>query len=350
MKILIIQNKRIGDVLLASIIPNNLKKKYPNSVIFFLCYDYAAPVLENNPNIDHIIAVKEKELKQIKNLISTAFYIKDEKFDVIIDPYVKFQSQFLSLFSNAKKRISYQKKTLPLAYTHKIPILEEQDSPFGKAIDDRINLIKCLDGETEIEAAPKLFLTEEEKNEGASILAPLNKNRKTIMFGILGSDASKSLPVSYTAEIINYLIDNYDVNIIFNYIPSQRPSVDKILAEVKTSDKIYPDIFGKSLRDFIKIVYHCDGMIANEGGSIHIAKAFKKATFTIFSPYIVKEFWATFENEPQNQSIHLKDVKPELFAGKSKKELYKQSSSLYHEFTPDYILPQINEFMKKNSF
>lgn len=337
-------------MLLASIIPNNIKKSYPDSKITFFCYDNAAPVLEHNPNIDRIIAVKEKELKKIKNLVRYASLIRKEKFDLIIDPYVKFQSQVLSLMSGAQRRISYQKKTLPFAYTTQIPILKDNVSVFGKAIDDRLNLITSIDNSIVPDPYPRLYLTQEEIEHGKEILSKLDSSRKTLMIGVLGSNASKSLPLEYTVEVINFLINNYDLNILFNYIPSQQEIVDNILDKVDESDKVYPEIVGKNIREFIQIMNHCDLLIANEGGSVHIAKALKKATFTIFSPYIVKDFWATFENEPQNESIHLKEVRPDLFENKSRKEIAANSEELYREFKPDLIIPKLQNFMKSNGF
>ncbi len=350
MKILVIQNKRIGDVLLASIIPNNLKKFYPQAEITFFCYDNAAPVLENNPNIKNIIRVKEKELKKLKNLLRYGISLRKEKFDLVIDPYVKFQSQLLSLMTGAKRRLSYEKKTLPFAYTRQIPFLTNTTSEFGKAIDDRVNLIKAVNDTIAIEPHPQLFLTDEEILHGKKLLSKVDPNRKTLMLGVLGSNPSKSLPIEYTIEIINYLIQNYNVNVLFNYIPSQQHIVDEILKGVKRSNKIYPEIIGGDIREFIQIMYHCDMLISNEGGSVHIAKALKKATFTIFSPYIIKEFWATFENEPQNKSVHLKEVRPDLFQNKNRKQIAAESEQLYKELTPALILPRLENFMAENGF
>ncbi|NJW51642.1 glycosyltransferase family 9 protein [Salinimicrobium oceani] len=350
MKILIIQNKRIGDVLLASIIPNSIKKYHPNAHVTFFCYDNAAPVLEQNPNIDRIIAVKEKELKKIKNLVRYSKSLRKERFDIVIDPYVKFQSQVLSLMSGAKQRISYQKKTLPFAYTTQIPFLKNKVSEFGKAIDDRLNLVTAMDKNIVPEPYPQLFLSQPEIEHGKKMLEGLDDNKKTLMIGVLGSNASKSLPLEYTVEIINFLVANYNLNILFNYIPSQQDIVDEILSKITPSNKVYPGIIGKDIREFIQIMYHCDLLIANEGGSVHIAKALKKATFTIFSPYIVKDFWATFENEPQNQSVHLKEVRPDLFENKSRKEIAARSEELYKELTPELIIPKLKSFLKENNF
>ena len=73
-KILIIQNKRIGDVLISSVIANNYKAKYPDSEVHLMAYDFTHGVIQNNPNIDKIISINEKELKKFGNLIKIIFH------------------------------------------------------------------------------------------------------------------------------------------------------------------------------------------------------------------------------------------------------------------------------------
>ena len=68
-KILIIQNKRIGDVLIASVIANNFKRVYPDSEIHFMAYDFTLGVLEQNPNTKIALKVwnlpgEKKELRK----------------------------------------------------------------------------------------------------------------------------------------------------------------------------------------------------------------------------------------------------------------------------------------------
>ena len=46
------------------------------------------------------------------------------------------------------------------------------------------------------------------------------------------------------------------------------------------------DIYESNIRGFISLMNQCELLIANEGGSVHIAKALDKPTFTIFSPYM----------------------------------------------------------------
>ena len=84
-KILIIQNKRIGDVLISSVIANNYKAKYPDSIINLMAYDFTHGVIQNNPNIDKIISINEKELKKYysaldekKLPLSRGYFVTDD--------------------------------------------------------------------------------------------------------------------------------------------------------------------------------------------------------------------------------------------------------------------------------
>ncbi len=346
-KILIIQNKRIGDVLIASILPNNLKRIYPDSHITFFCYEYAAHVLHNNPSIDRMITTKNSELKKFKTLLRTAKAIRQEKYDLIVDPYVKTQSQFMCLYSGAKERIAFQKNVLPFSYTTQIPFLKDRISDYGKAIDDRLNILKHIAPQATLDPYPKLFLDAQEKENGKHCLEKhgIDTSKKTIMMGVLGSNPSKSLPIAYVAEIIDTITAQHDVNILFNYIPAQKPIVDTLYQSLQNKKGVYPDVLGNTIREFIEIMYHCDLLIANEGGTVHIAKALEKPTFTIYSPYVSKNNWATFEDQKKHVSIHLSEVAPELFQNKSKKEIKETGDTLYQQFTPALINPAINSFL-----
>jgi len=101
-KILIIQNKRIGDVLIASVIANNFKRKYPDSEVHFMAYDFTLGVIQHNPNIDKIISINEKELKKLPNLMKLIRQVRKENYDIIFDPDSKKQSRLICKFSGAK--------------------------------------------------------------------------------------------------------------------------------------------------------------------------------------------------------------------------------------------------------
>ena len=116
------------------------------------------------------------------------------------------------------------------------------------------------------------------------------------MFGVLGSTPQKSMPYEYAAALVDHIAENYNVQVLFNYAPHQKEEALKIYELCKYKDAVILDVYAPTIRDFIVLMNQCDAMVANEGGIVHIAKALSKPTFTIFSPYVNKDHWASFED------------------------------------------------------
>ena len=347
-KILVIQNKRIGDVLIASVLANNLKQQIPHSHITYFVYDYTAGVLENNPNIDRIITVKDKELKKLPFFWKVLRKVRKERYDIIVDPYAKFQSRMMCYFSGAPQRVGFKRqgKKLKLKfYTHEITFLDQSPPPCGKALADRLNLLEKAFGMKDPDPHYKVFLTEAEKKDTS--LQHLSK--PIVMMGVLGSTPSKSLPYGYTAQLIDFLTEAYSVSVLFNYAPYQKEEAKKIFELCKHKEKIHWDIYADSIRGYCIFMNQCDLLISNEGGSVHIAKALKKPTFTIYSPFITKSHWNSFEDGTTHASVHLFDDNPDYFERlprEQKKEIEKAPEELYQKLTPEMILQKLKPYLE----
>ena len=162
-KVLIIQNKFIGDVLASSVIANNLKTAHPDWEIHFFCYEPAVDVLKGNPAIDRIITFNDAELKKFKVLNRYASIIKEEKYDILIDAYAKLQSFYLTWFSGAEQRISYDKPLFKHLYSDVVVQADTTRLGYCKALEDRLKLLQPLDIKTsQLEYKFRLFLTDEE--------------------------------------------------------------------------------------------------------------------------------------------------------------------------------------------
>ncbi|MFQ3174676.1 MAG: ADP-heptose:LPS heptosyltransferase [Flavobacterium sp.] len=353
MKILVIQQKMIGDVLVSSLICNNLRRAYPNAQIDYLVYESTTPILEGNTSIDNILLFKEKHRNSKKEFLNLALDIRSEKYDILIDAYSKLESWLIVMLSGAKRKISYKKKGRTFLYTDSVPFEAFPKTNLGLAIERRMSLLEPLDLDIKIDPSPKLFVTDEENKYALALFEKhqLQKGRETLMISLLGSEKLKTYPLEYMARIVDTIADKKNVNILFNYLPKQNEEARTIFNYCKSSTqkKIYFDLLGNDLRGFIAIMNQCDAIIGNDGGAINIAKALKKPSFTIFSPWIEKKIWATFEDGIHNQSVHLNDFKPLLLSKKTEKELKKIALPLYKEFAPDLFEDKLLSFLIENS-
>lgn len=354
MKILVIQQKMIGDVLVSSIICNNLRVAYPDAQIDYLVYASTTPVLEGNSSIDNVILFEEKHRKSKKELLKLGLQLRKENYDVVIDAYSKLESWILVLLSNAKRKISYQKPGRTFLYTDNVPFEPFPKTNLGLAIERRLSLLEPLDLKIKINPIPKLFVSEKENQDAVALFEKhqVKKDRKTIMISLLGSEKLKTYPLEFMSKVVDYVADNADVNILFNYFPKQLEEAKTVFNNCKSStqNKIYFDLLGGDLRSFIGLVNQCDAIIGNDGGAINMAKALEKPSFIIFSPWIEKKIWATFEDGIHHLSVHLNDYRPALFENKTEKMLKKESLFLYKKFLPDFFEDRIKLFLKQNGF
>ncbi|MBF4472481.1 glycosyltransferase family 9 protein [Flavobacterium sp. HJJ] len=354
MKILVVQQKKIGDVLVSTIICNNLRIAYPNAQIDFLAYESTIDVLKGNPNIDNVILFKDKHRKDKLELLKLGLSIRKSKYDLVIDAYSKLESWILVLLSGGKRKISYKKPGRTFIYTDNVPFAEFPETNKGLAIESRLSLLEPLHLNIKLDPVPKLYLSESEINDAKLLFKKhsVNTERKTILVSILGSEIEKTYPPKFMVQIIDYIAENFDVNILFNYFPSQLTEAQDIYSQCseKAKKNIYFDLLGSDLRSFIGLMNECDLIIGNDGGAINMAKALDKPSFIIFAPILEKKLWATFEDGKKHVTVHINDYEPQLSKNMSRSQLKNANSELYQAFKPDFFLELIKDFIQLNLF
>ena len=340
----------IGDVLTSSILFEALRKKYPQAELHYLIYKHTLPVVENNPYVDKFLLFDPEKDNRVKGFVGFLKKIRYNEYDVVIDVYSKINTALFNIFSGAQTKISYHKWYTKKAYTQTFKPKQDLETNAGYAIENRMYLLNGLSKGFPPEIKPKIYLTKEEKNtarkrlenEGISFEKPL------IMCGILGSSDSKTYPLPYMAQVLDFIVEKTDAQLLFNYIPKQEKEAKKLLdlCKPKTREHVYFDIFGKSLREFMALTYCCNALVGNEGGAVNMAKALDIPTFSIFSPQIKKENWSSYEDSSKNVSVHLKDYHPEKFDDKSNKKLHELNRGLYKTFEPRLIQKKLEQFLK----
>jgi len=342
----------IGDVLVSSIICNNLRKALPDAQIDYMLYESTIPVIEGNKAIDNLIVFKEEYRKNKWSFLKFIMSIRREKYDIVIDAYSKLESWLTVLFSGAKTKISYQKRGRSFLYSHNIKLIERPKTNLGLTIERRLSLLAPLHLNIAIDPIPKLYVSPNENEFAKKLLTThgVDSTKKTIMVSIIGSSDNKTYPLSEMSKVLDFIIENAEVNLLFNYFPNQIDDAKFIYNHCKktTQNRIYFDVLGKNLRAYISLMNNCDFIIGNDGGAINIAKSLNKPSFIIFSPWIDKRIWATFEDGKFHKSVHLKDYRPELFIGKSEKELKKEAIQLYKNFKSNYFLNELKSFLDYN--
>lgn len=290
LRILILRPDRIGDVVLSTPIPREIKKFYPDSYIGVLLREYTKDIYVNNPNVDQIIIDLEK-----KDIISKIQLIKEIRSNNFTHAFMLLPTErmnWILFFSGIKYRIGVGHKFYQFVTNTKsvyrrkyIPLRHEADYCMDMARKIGVNSDN-LDTEIHLSNEEKVFVES---------LKEKFKGEKKYLIGIhttSGNSAPNWRPNHYT-ELIQMLLDLQSVSVLITDI--------KIPNEVyNIKDVIYPPI--KSLRDLIHIISSLDLLISSSTGPAHIAAALKVPTLTMFCPLPAcsPELWSPKGNNATN--------------------------------------------------
>ena len=101
-KVLVIQQKRIGDVLVGTSICESASQKLKS---MYMIYHFTRDVVKHNPNIDKVISFADRYRNPV-NLLRFAAEVRRERYDILIDAYEKLESWVIARLSGAPIRIS----------------------------------------------------------------------------------------------------------------------------------------------------------------------------------------------------------------------------------------------------
>ncbi len=351
MKILVIQQKMIGDVLTSSILFEALRKKYPEAELHYLIQPHTRPVVQDNPYINRLVIYNQALNKNPINFFYFGKQIRKEGYTHVIDIYSKISTGIISWISGASCRLSYQKKYTSYLYTKTFAPVKEPATSAGLAIENRMQFLQGFQKDFPKHARPKIYLNNLQKHKAAVKLKAggVSFEKPLIMFGVMGSSKNKSYPSSYMAALLDYVVRQVnDCQILFNYSPCHEKQALEIYNQcsLETKSKIFLELYARRLQDFVVNCANCDLFIGNEGGAANIAKALKVPSFSIHSPFVKKNYWGIYHNERDNVSVHLEDFKPELFYARSVTNLMSLNKTYYQLFKPELIEPKLKSFLK----
>jgi heptosyltransferase-2 len=352
-KILIIQQKMIGDVLISSVLCSHLKAMFPEARVHYAIHQGTKAVVQGHPDIDEfIVSPPKKSLNQWKKLRAQ---IGAQGYDLIVDAYGKLESMMMILGSGAPHVLGHKKWFSPLIHSRTSKPNDSVYTPAGNALEDRLRLIYPEEKikEKALEFRPKIYLKDDEISWAKEVLKKhhISQDQSLVMVSVLGSSQDKSLPVQTMAQIIAALLLRPNTHILLNYIPNQKVFVDEILAFVpkKQQANLHPEVYGQNLREFLALLSQANYLVGNEGGAVNMAKALNIPTFTLFSPWINKSAWNSFDDGRTHVGLHLKDYAPDRFKGLSNKAIRKDYRKFYAAFKFDLFAAQLDSFCQAHS-
>lgn len=355
-KIVVIQFKQVGDVLITASLFKSLKTLYPNSQLDYIVYDYTLGVVEDNPYIDNFIVIDEIERSNPLKLYYKFLKLRRNKYDYTIDMIGDVKSAILTTVIGAKNKIVRKKNKTrnKLFYNIRVENSKTNTCEARNFLIEGIekgNFDKIKNGiEVEIflkkEEILKLKKRMNEKN--------VNFSRPVVAFGINSRREFKKWDLTYFIQVIEYMIKKYDMQIIFFGAQSELEFIELAKSKITKQDNVFTNIYTESIKDLACLFKNCDMYIGNEGGPRHIAETVKTPTFSVAYTTHNKENWILNKKTwgKTNRMIQIDD-----YLELSKEEFKELKNSIkrdrekeikeFKKLKPEYVIEQIEEMIKE---
>ena len=276
-KILIIQTAYIGDVILITPLIRATKKLFLDASIDVLVIPQTQDVLANNPYIDNILTF-DKRKNKISAFLKTIKKIKQMKYDLAISPHSSITTAYLMLFSSIKERLGFDRGHASRYLTLSVPHLDGVHK-----IKKNLHLLSIF-SDRNFSMQTRLFPNEGEMQHAREVVNQRHfNNRPTIAIAPGSVWFTKRWREEHYIALTEILFQA-EFNLIFLGSKEERLLCDTIIRQSHAKAK---NLAGETrLLESAAIVVHCDLMICNDSGALHIANAMQTDVFAFFGPTV----------------------------------------------------------------
>ncbi|MBD3290492.1 hypothetical protein GF337_16935 [candidate division KSB1 bacterium] len=282
-KILIMQFKPYGDVLLTTSYLKALSERFPDAQIDFLVFESYHHILEKNPYIDNVIVLpKKKKLGYLTERIKLFYKINRRIYDLIIDQQNNTGSFEVLLFSGARYRLGWYNAKARMLYN-----IKARRGNTRYSASKKFDLLKPLG----IEEQPyKLHyhIREESRQYIDDWLQQENLSGKPIICISPGSPvASKKWDLKNYARLADLILQNTDFPVVLLWGPREYQDVQTVAGNMQEQPVLAPPTDFNQAAAFLE---RCALLICNDGGLNHLSVATETPALAIFGRTTTKNW------------------------------------------------------------
>ena len=272
-KILCIKPRGIGDIILSTIVLENLRAAFPKTEIHYLTEEFAKRAVENNSFVTKILTFKKNDL-----VFKTINKVRKERYNIVIDFWSNPKTAQITFLSGAKYRVGFEKRGRRYAYN----ILGKSGSMSKHAAEDNLVLLDVLS--VPIISKSIFYQTSgEEKEFAENFFNDKIGQNEFHLIGIIPSGGwkSKRCDASKWIEICNEIQKSIKNKFIILWGPGDEKDAKEIHTGVAPAPIMSPTT---SFGQLSGLIEKCDLVIANDSGPMHAATALGIPTIGIFGP------------------------------------------------------------------
>jgi len=271
-KILCIKPRGIGDVVLSTIILDNLTAHFPSAKIDYLTETFVKPAIENHPDINKVITMKKSELP-----LKVAWRVRKEKYNMVLDLWSNPRSAQITFLSGVKYRVGFAYRGRKYAYN----ILATSGRGEVHSAEHNLEILNAIDVPV-VSKNVVHYISEKDKSFGQKFFQNnFSTDEKVIGIIPAGGWESKRCDAVKWVEICNAISEKKNVKFLILWGPGDEKDALHIKKALPALTVIAPKTKLNEMNGMIK---YCDLILANDSGPMHISAGLGIPTLGIFGP------------------------------------------------------------------
>ncbi len=271
LRILISRPDRIGDVVLSTPLPREIKRRFPDSFIGLLLKEYTHQIYLNNPFVDEIIIADNRvtfqsELNMIKKL-------RRYKFNVALMLLPSKRTNRILTFTGLRKRIGVGHKFFQFIVNTK-NVYRNKFIPLRHESDYCLDFLRKIDIQA-VDISSEIYLSELEIDEVKDIKTELSEGKILIGINTTSGNSAPNWNISDYCKLIEMLLGRKEIKpVITDYNPP--PELNYLELSFPNKEKQ----LRKSILNFAAL----DMLVSSSTGPMHICAGLKVSTISLFCP------------------------------------------------------------------
>ncbi|MCU7495598.1 MAG: glycosyltransferase family 9 protein [Ignavibacteria bacterium] len=292
-KILCIKLRGIGDVILSTVVLDNLREEFPEAEIDYLTEAPGKAALDGLPGLNEVLVL---ERNSTLKALSAILKVRNKHYDLVLDFYTNPRTALITFLSGARFRAGFPYKGRTYAYNLTGP--SERDK--FHAADLHLEFLKYLElstsskelhfslSEKDLEFAENFFNREFKPSDFVVGLSPS------------GGWASKKCDPEKFSEIGDEIASRLSAKVLIIWGPGDKEEALKTMSLMKTKAVLAPPT---DIRQMGALMKKCRLLIANDSGPMHMATALDVPVLSLHGPtdpllqgpYGIKHEWIRLE-------------------------------------------------------
>lgn len=271
-KILLIKPRGIGDIVLSTIMLENLHNYFPGVKIDYLTEHFAKYSVKYNPLVNKVLTMHKKEF-----VLKVALKVRKENYDLIIDLWSNPRSAQITFLSGVKYRVGFAYRGRKYAYN----LLGTSEKGEHHSAEHNLELLKPIN--VPVTSKNVSYHVRDLDILFADDFFNSNFSSNDLVFGIIpaGSWDSKRCTKTKWLEICNSLIQKFGCKILIIWGPGDESDSEYLKNKLEGQSVLAPK---STLLQMAALISKCNAIVSNDSGPMHIAAAIGIPTIGLFGP------------------------------------------------------------------